>query len=499
MTAAELVDIGSQGIEVKVAGAKYYLLPSDLIYKRVAESAESETAEELLGRAMSSLGFDANSWRSSDVRLRAFRTVSFVDNDSHSHALEVVRGFVIRGAVDGPVLLAAAQSAGDYLLRMQRSDGSFYYWYRPLSDQVDVTHYNIVRHAGTCISLFDLYGITRDPRYLAGARSAMTFLRSRFRRIDRGQASASSEGKDQENERRNASTPSSGPDHLKAEARTKPMQAESSRLHPAALYVVDDDQKAKLGAGGLALVAVTREMEVDHKIESSEANRLAAGILAMQRSDGSFETDFEQNGEESDPPPSLYYPGEAMLGLIRLYKLNRDSRLLDAARRGADYLVAVQRRQRDLPADAWLVQALESIYEITKEARYSEHALDLAASMAASLYPDDGPEGYAGAVSPGIPRATPTASRSEGILAGYRVARATGDARAGSLLAAARRAAGFQLTQQFNTDNSFPLPNPGRAAGGFHESLGSTRIRIDYVQHNISSLLGLAQIDKFKL
>src|SRR5262249_50987378 len=152
------------------------------------------------------------------------------------------------------------------------------------------------------------------------------------------------------------------------------------------------------------------------------------------------------------------YPGEAMLGLIRLYKLNRDSKLLDAARRGADYLVAVQRRQSNLPPDAWLIQALESIYEVTKETRYAEHAIDLAASMAASLYPEDGPEGYAGAVSPGIPRATPTASRSEGILAGYRLARGAGDARAEGLLAAAGRAAGFQLTQQFNPQNSFFLP-----------------------------------------
>jgi len=185
-----------------------------------------------------------------------------------------------------------------------------------------------------------------------------------------------------------------------------------------------------------------------------------------------------------------------MLGLIRLYKLNRDSRLLDAARRGADYLVAVQRRQRDLPPDAWLVQALESIYQMTKAARYAEHATDLAASMAASLYPADGPEGYAGAVAPGIPRATPTASRCEAMLAGYRVARATGDPRAERLLAAARAAAAFQLTQQFSLDNAFFLPNPARAAGGFHESLDSTRIRIDYVQHNISSLLRLAQIDR---
>jgi hypothetical protein len=214
----------------------------------------------------------------------------------------------------------------------------------------------------------------------------------------------------------------------------------------------------------------------------------------MQRPDGSFDTDFKLNGEESDAAPSLYYPGEAMLGLIRLYRLNKDRRLLEAARRGADYLIGVQRKQGELPPDAWLVQALESLFEMTKEPRYSEHAIDLAVSMAASLYPQDGPEGYEGAVAPGIPRVTPAASRSEGILAGYRIARATKDSRSGRLLAAARAAAGFQLTQQFGPDNSFFLRNPQRAAGGFHESLDSMRIRIDYVQHNISSLLSLAEV-----
>src|SRR5262249_40216071 len=146
--------------------------------------------------------------------------------------------------------------------------------------------------------------------------------------------------------------------------------------------------------------------------------------------------------------------------------------------------------------DAWLVQALEVIYQITGDAKYADHAMDIAASMAASLYPADGPEGYEGAVAPGIPRVTPTASRCEGILAGYRVARSRGDSPAEQLISSARAAVRFQLTQQFTPDNSFFLADPGRAAGGFHGSLDSTRVRIDYVQHNISSLLGLAEIVK---
>jgi hypothetical protein len=493
MTAAELVDVGSQGLEVTIAGSRFYILPSELIYSGVAESSESVTAEEFLGRAMSHLGFEANRWKSRDVTLRAFRTVSFIEDASHVRALGIVRGYVAPSALDRNALLRAARNAGDYLVRMQKTDGSFYYWYRPLSDQQEVGRYNIVRHAGAAVSLFDLYRTTRDPRYLAAARRATAFLRSRFRQI----AGTKPAGPDHEQAEAAAShgvTISSGNlDRLKAEQQAGRGAGRAGGLQSTPLYVIDDDNKAKLGAGGLALLAVTREMELDRRSGSSEANGLAAGILAMQRSDGSFETDVRLSGDESDAPPSLYYPGEAMLGLVRLYLLGGNSKLLDGARRGADYLVALQRKQRELPPDAWLVQALESIYEITKDSRYAGHAIDLSASMAASLYPADGPDGYAGAVAPGIPRVTPAASRSEGMLAGYRIARSIKDQRAELILGAALAAARFQLSQQFGPDNGFFLPNPARAAGGFHESLDSMRIRIDYVQHSISALLALAE------
>jgi hypothetical protein len=521
VTAAELVDIGSQGLEVTIAESHLYLLPAELIYSGVAASSGSETAEEFLGRAMSLLGLEPDRWKSRDVTLRAFRTLSFIEDASHTRALRILRGFAAVDGRDRDALLRAARDGGDYLVRMQKADGSFYYWYHALSDQQEGGPYNIVRHAGAAVSLFDLYRVTGDARYLAAARKATSFLRSRFRHF----AGTQPTGRDSEKPEVGASPvakvssakadrlkaelrtghltrgtsglqSTADPDRLKAELRTGHWTGRSVGLESRPLYVLDDDNKAKLGAGGLALLAVTREMELDRRSDSKEANGLAAGILAMQRSDGSFETDLRLSGDESEAPPSLYYPGEAMLGLVRLYLLTGDRRLLDCARRGGDYLVGMQRKQRELPPDAWLVQSLESLYEITKDPRYAEHAIDLAASMAASLYPADGPEGYEGAVAPGIPRVTPAASRTEGLLAGYRVARSIKDPREERLLAAARAAAGFELTQQFGPDNSFFLPNPGRAAGGFHESVDSMRIRIDYVQHNISSLLGLAQAGK---
>ena len=145
-----------------------------------------------------------------------------------------------------------------------------------------------------------------------------------------------------------------------------------------------------------------------------------------------------------------------------------------------------------LPPDAWLMQALEALYNIGREKRYADHTLALAAAIIAEQYTDADPDGYAGGFGPGPPRVTPAASRAEGLVAAYRLARSTGDARASSIVASLKASARFQLTQQFTSENNASARNPARAAGGFFEGSTEQWVRIDFVQHNISSLLGIA-------
>lgn len=344
-------------------------------------------------------------------------------------------------------LLQAARAGGDYLLRIQRPDGGFGYYYDAAEDRFEARRYNIVRHAGTAVALFDLYAATRDSRYNESARRAMRFLVTRVRRAARTRGS----------------------------------------------YVLDYDGKAKLGANGLALVALTKQIELfPASGDKKSAEALARLILALQRKDGSFEMRYTLPGNEQTQWESLYYPGEAMLGLIRLYGLNHDARLLNAARRGADYLIIRQQKMNELPADAWFMQALEGLYNIGREKRYADHAIALAEAMISDQYAEDAPEGFAGGFGPGSPRATPAASRAEGLVAAYRLARRTGDARAVKIAASLRASAVFQLAQQLTADTE-GVRNPRLAAGGFREGLTSMKVRIDYVQHNISSLLSIAE------
>jgi hypothetical protein len=369
----------------------------------------------------------------------------------HARAAEVREGKTVQD-LDRASLLAAVRMAGDYLVRMQLQDGSFHYSYDPLNDRTSRRTYNIVRHAGTVYSLFELYAATREARYLNAGRRGVAYLKTRF--------------------------------------------------HPArkksAVYVLDNDGKAKLGAMGLALLSLARQMELDPAAaDRASAEGLANMIISMQRRDGSFESYYPVRGDEPRGSVSLYYPGEAILGLMQLFKSNGDKRLLDAGRRGADYLIKSQRAHPPLPPDAWLIQALETLYNTGREQKYAnknyaEHALKLAEAMLAEQYTAHDPAVYAGAFRPGVPRATPAASRSEGLLAAYRIARSLDDPRAGRIAASLKAAARFQLSQQFKGETDHRLPNPERARGGFRESITSMRIRIDFVQHNISSLLGVA-------
>lgn len=358
----------------------------------------------------------------------------------------VIRAHGLAQELSRARLIQAARAGGDYLLRIQKRDGGFNYYYDAGEDRFEPRRYNIVRHAGAAVALFDLYAATRDSRYLESATRAVTFLDARVRNASGIRGS----------------------------------------------YVLDYDGKAKLGANGLALVALTRQIELNpRKGNRRSAEALARLIVSLQRKDGSFEMRHKLKANEQILSESLYYPGEAMLGLIRLYLLNHDDRLLNAARRGAAYQIERQQKMNELPADAWFMQALEVLYKIDRQKKYVDHAIALAEAMITDQYAEDSPEGFAGGFGPGSPRATPAASRSEGLVAAYRLARSTGDARAAKIATALKSSARFQLAQQF-TANTEGVRNPQLAAGGFREGLTSMKIRIDYVQHNISSLLGIA-------
>src|SRR5262249_57770718 len=81
----------------------------------------------------------------------------------------------------------------------------------------------------------------------------------------------------------------------------------------------------------------------------------------------------------------------------------------------------------------------------------------------------------------------------EGMGGAYLPARKTGDKRADMIATHLRVSVRFQLSQQYTMANTQGAKNPAMALGGFRQGPAYGRIRIDYVQHNISALLGVAR------
>jgi len=225
---------------------------------------------------------------------------------------------------------------------------------------------------------------------------------------------------------------------------------------------------------------------------------LGIWIQSAQGESGEF-TVHTQSYPEGEVASSVskYYPGEALLALTRIYALDPDEAWLDTAEAGAQYLINVRDGglpDSELPHDHWLLYALNELYRYRPNPLYLNHALRLASAILQSqnrdpVYPDWLGSFYR------PPRSAPTATRTEGLCAAYLLAQDSGHPReAEAILEGMWLGVAFQLQTQFRPESVMYLDNPRRSLGGFHRSLTNFEIRIDYVQHNISSLLCLYRI-----
>jgi hypothetical protein len=357
-------------------------------------------------------------------------------------------------AVEADSLLAAARAGGGYLLGHQRPDGSFDYSYRADRDQA-AKSYNLLRHAGACYALFELFGATGDGRFRHGAERGLDWLLAGHARPPR-------------------------PEHAAAGFEA----------------IVSPGEEAKLGGAALAALALLQGQQVTGDASRlPRLRRLALFLLHQQEESGRFESKYFYGAPDPRPFDSIYYPGEALLALVRLGQVDADPRWLAAARRGADWLIEVRDRGKataDLPHDHWLLMALNELHPATGDGRYLAQAQRIAGAIVGALRRDAPYPDWVGTVyTP--PRSTPVATRAEALVAMHHLA-----SRNGIDPAPYRRAllamAAFQLRCQVVPENALYLPRPDRALGGFRRSLTHWEVRIDYVQHNVSALLGLRQI-----
>lgn len=395
-------------------------------------------------------GFDADALADqltfSPLDVYRFQTVTAVQRPGEPAALLDFQR-VYDEDLTPAMLRESARMAGDYLARSVNADGRFDYQYDAGTGRLSRS-YNILRHAGTTYSMYALERSAPDPVRRAAADRALQF----------------------------------------ALANVGPCAAPISRADAACLI---EDDEVKLGGQGLLLLALAEYTEVTGDAQYIPTMRaLAEWIAGAQFEDGTFVHIVNVRTGRVRDFTSLYYPGEAAFGLLRLYQLDPDPRWLSIAQRAISAIVAsnATRADADVPHDHWLLYALATLHEIDPQAVDRSYVRRLAWIITQTQHRERVPESWIGGYY-NPPRSTPTATRSEGLCAALPILAEDDALIAAEVRDAVLAGVAFQLQTQIMPDDTTFLADPARALGGFSGELYGYDVRIDYVQHNLSALL----------
>ncbi len=352
----------------------------------------------------------------------------------------------------------AIDLATGYLVRACGPDGKFAY-------QVDLrtgkqnSSYDIIRHAGAMYALAMANHAQPDPKVAAPLLRAAKFMRENYM------------------------GPGPRPGMLTVWSQPLGENPEAYGSKPRERY-------AELGGIGLGLVALAAARQVDpQSVPLEELQALGRFVLFLQRDDGSFFHKYEEKNGPVNYWHSLYYPGEAALGLIALYEADHSREWLAAANKALTYLAKSRAALSTVPADHWALIATAKLLPycdprgcaISRE-ELVRHAVQVCESIMRDQFVGSTNVGLDGAFD-STGRTAPAATRLEGLVA------ALDFLPKGSLHdrieSSTQRGIVFLVRSQVVS---------GRDAGGIPGStlirkFDSAEVRIDYVQHSLCAWL----------
>jgi hypothetical protein len=370
-------------------------------------------------------------------------------------------------------LLTAAQRSGDALLDDLDENGKFVY--SRYTSSVPENVYNILRHAGTLWTLADLHhnlaeiAKTSETKYsLAWSRGIQYLLQ-----------------------------------HIKA-CPTKPetscvietneIKIGGAALSILALIAMEEPEKEKLKTQASSVTEISSQPPIYRQTAES----LGEWLLSELNDDGKFKAHkYLANNYEPTDFVSEYYPGEAAFALMKLYHIGGDTKWLEAARKIIKAQIITQRSlpKEDVPHDHWLLYAIAESQKISSNSEESEHIFFISELIRQGQNKDpNGPKDWIGGYDT-YPRSTPTAVRSEGLSAIHpMVLRSTKREAIQGNWTAIKNGVKFQLQTQIGPEITMELTDLNQSLGAFRKDLFSLETRIDYSQHNISSLLALRRL-----
>lgn len=381
----------------------------------------------------------------------AFRTESFFTDGTRF--INLYRGAPESLDPTEYELMEASSEAANFLARSVDRKGRFVYLYDPVND-TSLGGYNILRHAGALFAMLEYYRTTGDREILKASQRALEYLVSKTKTL---------------------------------------------KKNGIEMACVVEGGNVKLGGNGLAALALASFIEVTgDRTHLPLLLKIGTWMLSVQDKTGNFTVHKQRfpDGPVSDFR-SLYYPGEAIFGLMRIYALDQRPEWLAGAAAAARYLINVRDKglkDHELSHDHWLLYGLAELYQTRRESLFLEHGMRIAGAIIRAQninarFPD-----WNGGFSSN-PRSTPAATRMEGLGAAYAIASSAGrNAEAEIIFASLRLGAGFLLRTIISPSLAMYMKNPPGALGGVRESLTGFQVRIDYPQHSLSAFLAIASI-----
>ncbi len=399
---------------------------------------------------------DREAWKTAE--LHAFTSKTFIDKAAQiGEPLELYRGKNMLPPISTESLRASAALNADYLARVNDEKGKFWYIYWPNEDEI-AKNYGIVRHAGSVYGLFEAYNHLKDKKYADAGRRGLNFLLA------------------------STQNPKEAPDITLVMEKTQSVLG-TNALVAMAYAVIPED------------LMTPQDKDLRDKIGNSI-------LYYRMPQKGLFYTTFDQALNKKAPKEQArYYPGEAMLALVRLYERTQDKKWLDAAKDLAPGQKELWEKagHNSVGDYCWVGQAFARMARLETDPALKEEYKKVGFSHADAVikhqFQPGHPKGYypdyqGGADNSRPPRTTPTSARSESLAENYLTAKALGDVESQKKYGVALlQSIHFYAQNQFTPDNSYFLPYPEKALGGIRGSLIANDLRIDYNQHALSTKL----------
>lgn len=323
-----------------------------------------------------------------------------------------------------------------YLTKLNLESGKFIYGYFSCFDK-EIKFYNMLRHASTLYSMIEAYELFPEEELAQAIQRGLHYL-----------------------------------------VRFGIAFYEKDNLAFVLDGVKEDEIEIKLGANAAAILAFTKYTEVfqDEKYLPI-AQKLARGILYLQRENGSFIHVLQHPSLKiKEEFRIIYYDGEAAFALMRLYRLDKDDTWLHAVEKAFEFFIAKEYWRYH---DHWLSYCTNELTQYRPLQKYFQFGLQNVKDRLDFIYQ----------------RNTTFPTFLELTLAAYKMVQRIKKTEHVDLLESfdeeklnrtLHKRAEYQRNGYFAPELAIYYKNPARIMGSFFIRHHSFRTRIDDVEHYLS-------------